>query len=143
MRSFKRQKQNVWHTSIKQEEIKDDDGNYTGEWQTVYAKPILYKLTVSSTVGNSDDTPYGVTVDYSRLVTSYDKRLKPKEGDMFFIDIEPRVDENGMLELDEITNEPLTKPDYVIKEILSTQKGTVARYGIDKTEEQSWQEKDL
>lgn len=132
MRSIKRQKQKVWHTSIIEEEIKDDEGNFTGEFKEVYSKPILQKFTVSSTVGNSEDTPSGITADYSRVVTSYDRKFKPKEGDMFFIDIEPEFDEMGNLKIDLVEQKPITLPDYVLKKILDTKKGTVARYGIAK-----------
>ena len=132
MRSIKRQRQKVWHTSIVEEEIIDDEGNFTGEQREVYSKPTLHKFTVSSTAGDSEDTPSGITVDYSRVITSYDRKFKPKEGDMFFIDIEPQLNERGYLQLDLTKQRPLSSPDYILKKILDTKKGTVAKYGIDK-----------
>lgn len=134
MRSLFKQRQKVWYTSIYEEEIQDKDGNDTGEYRDVYTKPILYKFTVSSTAGDSEEMPAGVMVDYERLVTSYDRDFNPKEGEMLFIDVIPVLDENGSLELNLATGEPITKPDYVIKKVLDTQKGKVAKYGISKIE---------
>lgn len=134
MRSLFKQRQKVWYTSIKEEEIQDEYGNDTGEYRYIYTKPILQKFTVSSTVGDSEEMPAGVMVDYERLVTSYSRDFSPKEGEMLFIDVIPVFDENGSLELNFATGEPVTKPDYVIKKVLDTQKGKVAKYGISKIE---------
>lgn len=123
MRNFKRQQQKVWFTRITEKNVGIDKVK-------VYAKPFMKELPVSATSGTPEELAAGIVPNYDRYITSY-KKLDVQEGDMCFIDVEPKLDANGELTM---TDDyiPVTPPDYRIVKLLVTQKGLVFRYGISK-----------
>lgn len=124
MRSPTRKKQKTWYSQV----IEDQVGINTIK---KYSKPKMVRLSVADTAGTSEEIGAGLVPNYDRLMTSY-KVLPVDVGYVFWIDREPLLDddENLLLEKDGIN--PVVPPDYVLKRILSTQKGTVHRYGISK-----------
>ena len=99
-----------------------------------YGKPIMKKMAVSSGTGQPGQVSAGLVVDYDREITSYDKSLRGviQEGDAVFVDVEPKLNEDGTLTMDEDGYTPVTPPDYRISAIFSTQKGDVDVFGIKK-----------
>lgn len=126
MRQWKKQKQAVWFTSAKTERVGLDEIK-------VYSKPEKHNLTVSSTSSTPEELSAGVNVNYDRYMTSTDRALKPKEGMLVFVDVEPLLDDTGSLVMSEEDETiPVTQPDYILKKIIDTKRGCVARYGIKK-----------
>lgn len=125
MRSPSRLKQKVWFSKI-EEAIEGID--------TVqkYSKPIMKRFTVSATAGTPEETAAGIVPTYERYITSYDREFKPEEGDLVFVDIEPKINEDGNLLLENDGYTPIAPPDYRVKKIIDTKMGKVARYGISK-----------
>lgn len=123
MRGLKRLKQSVYHSKI----IEELDGIDT---VTKYSKPKLYKFSVSATAGTPEELSAGIVPTYDRYITSFDRTFRPEEGDVFWIDAIPELDENGELATED--DVPTVMPDYRLKKILDTAKGKVARYGISK-----------
>lgn len=121
MRTFKQQEQKVWFTRITEKNVGIDKVK-------VYAKPFMVWLPVSATSGTPEEIAAGVVPNYDRYITSY-KKLDVQEGDMCFVDVEPKLDASGELAM---TDDyiPVTPPDYRIVKLLVTQKGLVFRYGI-------------
>ena len=97
---------------------------------TKYSNPELYKFSVSATAGTPEELSAGIVPNYDRYITSYDRTFKPEEGDVFWIDVTPELNENGELVTED--DVPTVMPDYRLKKILDTSKGKVARYGISK-----------
>ena len=123
MRNFKQQEQKVWFTRITEKNVGIDKVK-------VYAKPFMKELSVSATSGTPEEIAAGVVPNYDRYITSY-KKLDVQEGDMCFVDVEPKLDASGELAM---TDDyiPVTPPDYRIEKLLVTQKGLVFRYGISR-----------
>lgn len=123
MRNFKQQEQKVWFTRITEKNIGIDKVK-------VYAKPFMKELPVSDTSGTPEETSAGAVLNYDRYITSH-KKLDIREGDLCFVDLEPKLDENGELAM---TDDyiPVTPPDYRIVKLLVTQRGLVFRYGISR-----------
>lgn len=123
MRGLKRQKQTVYYSKVS-EELSDIDTI------TEYTKPKTYKFSVSATAGTPEEISAGIVPGYDRYITSFDRDFKPEEGDVFWIDAIPKLDEDGSLILED--DIPVVMPDYRLKKILDTQRGNIARYGITK-----------
>lgn len=123
MRGLKRQKQSVYWSKVTEEL----DGIDT---VPTYSQPQSFKFSVSSTAGTPEEISAGIVPDYDRYITSFDRDFKPKEGDVFWIDVIPKLDEDGNLILED--DIPVVMPDYRLKKILDTQRGNIARYGISK-----------
>ena len=128
MRSRVRDRQKVWFVTVTEKKVGID---------TIYEynDPVIKKkMSVSSGTGQPGQVSAGLVVDYDREITSYDKSLRGviREGDAVFIDVEPQLNEDGTLTMDEDGYTPVTPPDYRISAIFSTQKGDVDVYGIKK-----------
>lgn len=133
MADLRRQNQNVWVCSIIDEiEIQDSNGDYTGAYRKIISNPIKYRLGVSSSVGNATFSPFGANLQYSREICTSKKHININEGDLLFIDIEPTLNDDGSLKLNDDGNDYLTPPDYIVKAKLSSKKSKFVRYGLEK-----------
>ena len=127
MRSNSRQKQKVWFSKI-EEVIEGID--------TVqrYSKPIMKRFTVSATAGTPEEISAGIVPIYDRYITSYDREFCKiaEEGMAVWVDKIPQIDDLGDLVMSDDGITPVTPPDYTLKKIIDTARGSVARYGIKK-----------
>lgn len=128
MRSIDRQEQAVYFSSVteKLDEI---------DTIKVYSKPELRHMTVSSTSGTPEEIAAGLVPNYDRYLTRWKNRwdsFEPQEGMLLWIDVEPELNEDGSLKIDEETSEPTVLPDYRLKKYIGTAKGLIRRYGIEK-----------
>ena len=127
MRSRSRDRQKIWFVTVTEKKVGIDTVQE-------YGKPIMKKMAVSSGTGQPGQVSAGLVVDYDREITSYDKSLRGviREGDAVFVDVEPKLNEDGTLDMGEDGYTPFTPPDYRISAIFSTQKGDVDVFGIKK-----------
>lgn len=126
MRSPSRLKQKVWFSKI--EEVVEGIDTVQK-----YSKPIMKRFSVSATAGLPEEIAAGIVPTYDRYITSYDRKFCKiaEEGMAVFVDKIPKIDDSGNLVLDE-EGVPVTPPDYTLKKIIDTARGSVARYGIKK-----------
>jgi len=124
MRCLQRQTQKLWFSVKKM--------GFTGIDETsVYSKPEMHKFTVSATGSTPEDYAVGIVPDYDRYITSFDRNFNPIEGTQVWVDVEPVLDENGNVKLND-EGEPIVPPDYTLRRRVDTKMGTVARYLIKK-----------
>jgi len=127
MRSPSRLKQKVWFSKI-EEVIEGIDTVHK------YSKPTMKRFTVSATAGTPEEISAGIVPTYDRYITSYDREFckVAEEGMAVWVDKVPQIDDSGNLVMEEDGITPVTPPDYTLKKIIDTAKGSVARYGIKK-----------
>ena len=127
MRSRKRDRQNIWFSSVTEKKVGIDTVQE-------YSKPIVARLTASAGTGAPSQISAGLVVDYDRELTSYDKKLRGQieEGSVCWVDVIPEIAEDGSLILsdDEVT--PTVPPDYRVDKIFQTARGRVDVLGIRK-----------
>ena len=144
MRSPKRKLQNIWFCDV----TETNDGV---DLMKTYSKPLKRRFRVSATMGYVRGSAIGWNLLYDRYVDCYDRSFQPPEGTMCFVDIIPVLDKDGNLAMKDVPEyeldgtpvldddgnpvshkEYITEPDYIIKRILDTQKGIVARFVISR-----------
>lgn len=144
MRSLVRDKQPIWFCDVSE----SLDGIDTVK---TYSDPIKKYFTVSATAGWVNNSGSGWILNYDRQVVCYERDFRPPEGTMLFVDVVPEIDADGHLKTIDVQDvdangnpaldedgDPITykkyvtEPDYIIKKIYNTQRGTVARFGISK-----------
>lgn len=127
MRSRSRDRQKIYFVTVTEKKVGIDTVQE-------YGKPIMKKMSVSSGTGQPGQVSAGLVVDYDREITSYDKTLRGviREGDALYVDIEPKLNDDGTLAMGEDGYTPVTSPDYRISAIFSTQKGDVDVFGIKR-----------
>ena len=127
MRSMLRDRQAIYFSIVTEKKVGIDTVQE-------YGKPIMRRLSVSAGTGQPGQVSAGLVVDYDREITSYDKTLRSviREGDAVFVDVEPKLNDDGTLIMGEDGYTPVTSPDYRISAIFSTKKGDVDVFGIKK-----------
>lgn len=130
MRSPSRLKQKVWFSKI--EEVLEGIDTVQR-----YNKPIMKRFTVSATAGTPEEISAGIVPTYDRYITRYknsccDNDIEYEEGMAVWVDKVPLLDDSGNLVMADDGITPVTPPDYTLKRIIDTAKGSVARYGIKK-----------
>lgn len=127
MRSMLRDRQAIYFSIVTEKKVGIDTVQE-------YGKPIMRRLSVSAGTGQPGQVSVGIVVDYDREITSYDKTLRGvvREGDAVFVDVEPQMNDDGLLVMGEDGYTPVTSPDYRISAIFSTKKGDVDVFGIKK-----------
>lgn len=130
MRSRSRDKQRVWFAKFTE---RQDGIDTIQEW----SKPIMAKLTASTTSGTPEEIAAGIVPDYDRYLTYHKPphgccSLDLEEGMSVWVDAVPQLDGEGKLMMGDDGVTPVTPPDYTLKRILSSQKSIVSRYGIAK-----------
>lgn len=123
MRSPSRLKQKVWFSKITEDSSSIDP-------VITYSKPIMKRFTISATAGLPEEISAGIVPTYDRYITSYDRDFKPEEGMAVWVDKVPQLDDSGNLVMSDDGITPVTPPDYTLKKIIDTARGSVARYGI-------------
>lgn len=117
MRTRVRARQKIWVTEIT--ETLDGIDTVQG-----YSEPVLRREVVTETGNDPLNLPAGIDEVYDRFIITYDKRFTYREGMQIFIDVVPELDFGGSL----TENSP--RPDYIVKRIISTQKGLATRIGL-------------
>ena len=92
----------------------------------------MKRFHVPPTAATPEEISAGIVPTYDRYITSYDRNFKPEEGMVVWVDKIPQIDDSGNLVMAEDGITPVTPPDYTLKKIIDTAKGSVARYGIKK-----------
>lgn len=145
MRSPVRLLQDIWFCNV----LEVNEGI---DLTKAYSKPVKKRFRVSWTMGYVRGNSIGWDLLYDRYIDCYDRSFRPPEGTMCFVDIKPVLDEDGNLATEDVPELNLdgtprldgdgnpithqryiTEPDYTIKRVLDTQKGTVARFDLART----------
>lgn len=125
MRSRGRDRQKMWFVTVSEKK----DGIDTVQ---EYGKPVMKKMSVSSGTGQPGQISAGLVVDYDREVVNYDHSFTQTEGNAVWVDVVPKLNEDGSLVMSDDGVTPVTPPDYWIKQIFRTQKGNVDVFGIKR-----------
>jgi len=73
MRSLERNKQKIYYALFdKKTEIRDEDGNATGEFEVTYKTPVEYHINVSAARGTADVEQFGINTVYSKTMETND-----------------------------------------------------------------------
>lgn len=125
MRARKKDSQYVWFASVSEE--KNGFSTFYS-----YGKPSKKLMSVSSGTGMPGQISAGIVVDYDREIVNYDHDFIQMEGNAVWVDVVPQLDDSGNLSMKEDGISPVTPPDYKIKQIFRTAKGSVDVFGIKK-----------
>ena len=62
----------VWYSNVLQDdvELKDGNGDYTGEYGTLYSKPVRIRANLSPAHGSAEDEVFGLSVNYTKILTT-------------------------------------------------------------------------
>lgn len=96
MRSLKRNQQRLYYATYNNKiPITDENGDFTGDYETGYSVPVSFYANVSPAKGSSQEEVFGKTLDYSRTVVTCDMALPIDEFTRIWIETEPVLNADG------------------------------------------------
>jgi hypothetical protein len=95
-------------TFDRKEEITDEYGNVTGEYEIIYSKPIKYKGNISTAQGEMQTRQFGDSESYDRTIAVGKKDVPFDEHSILWVDTLPIIESDGTTE---------TPYDYLVKEV--------------------------
>lgn len=87
-------------------EIEDEYGNKTGEYEVIYGKPIKCKGNISAAQGEMQSRQFGDSESYDKVITLSNIDIPINEYSILWVDTLPIIKEDGT------TNTP---HDYIVK----------------------------
>ena len=124
MRCMVRNKQEFYYALyIDKNELKDEYGNVTGEYEVLYGDPVKMKGNISSPVGETQVREFGGSENYDKVIVLDDKNAPINEHSILWVDSLPLLNENGT------TNTPY---DYTVKRVARSLNGVLI--GIKKVD---------
>lgn len=98
MRSLERNKQTFYYALYSGvTEVKDENGDYTGEREITYSSPVKYRANISAARGESETAPFGIETNYSKTISTSDMDCPIQEDTVIWIDKDPTTDPYNFL----------------------------------------------
>ena len=90
MRDLKRNQSKIYYKLlVDQEEIRDDDGNATGNFEPIYGELKSLDISVSANKGTSEAEAFGTSLDYDKTLSTANTSCEIDENTILWIDIDP------------------------------------------------------
>lgn len=89
-------------------EMLDDYGNKSGEYETIYSKPIKCRANISAAQGEVQSRQFGDSESYNKVIVLDEVNIPINEYSILWVDITPQFDEQGNV---------VTPHDYIVKEV--------------------------
>lgn len=90
-----RKNQRTMYYALYDKDIPIGDGLET---KAGYKMPVMFKASLSSGKSDSEENPFGTSVDYDRIICSVDMSLPITETALLWIGIEPNYNEDGSVD---------------------------------------------
>jgi hypothetical protein len=100
----------------KREEIIDEYGNKTGQYELIYGNPVMMFGNVSAAVGEIQNRQFGESESYDKVIVLNNPNISINEYSHLWVDTPPLLTETGTLVLKDDGTEQ-TPHDYVVKKI--------------------------
>ena len=109
MRSMILNKTKFYYASyIGENEIIDEYGNATGEYEISHSNPIKYFGNISAAQGEMQSRQFGESESYDKVIVLDDRNAPIDEHSILWVDTLPHLNEDGSTD---------TPHDYVVKKV--------------------------
>lgn len=124
MRTLLRNRVPFWYCSyLGKEELIDDDGNSTGDYELFYDEPVKMMGNVSPARGEAQMELFGNDLAYDKIIVLDDPDCPITETTVLFVDKEPEFDGDGRPLFDYIVKRAarsLNSVSYAIERVTVT-----------------------
>lgn len=109
MRCLTRNKVTIYYALFShKEEIFDDYGNKTGEYEVIYGKPVEFSANVSAAQGEIQTRQFGDSDTYDKVIVLDNAGTPIDEYSVLWVDTLPEIKEDGTTD---------TPYDYIVKKV--------------------------
>ena len=117
MRCMNRNKVKFFYSLYEgREAIEDEYGNVTGEYDVKHGKPTEGYANISAAMGETQTRQFGESEAYDKILVMGKDALPIDEYSVLWVDIEPMLNSDGSLMVDEEGN-VITPHDYIVKKV--------------------------
>ena len=115
MRCLTRNKRTFYYAKYDaKNELIDEYGNKTGQYEVSYTLPISMKANISAGDGATESQPFGNSVLYDKLITVDNANIPIDEYSILWVDTLPTIKSDGTTE---------TPHDYIVKKVARSLNG--------------------
>ena len=109
MRSMVRNNRSFYYARYdSKNEIIDEYGNATGQYEITYGKPIMVRGNVSYARGKIQNQQFGDSENYDKVIVLDNKDIQIDEYSILWVDTLPVLNDEGVTE---------TPHDYIVKQV--------------------------
>lgn len=117
MRCLTRNKRPFWYARYADRvEIVDEQGRRTGQYRVSYSKPVKVMGNISASKGESSTRQFGDDESYDKVIVIADPHTAIDENSVLWVEIEPELNKQKELMLDERGN-ILTPHNYIVRQV--------------------------
>lgn len=96
MRSLRKNQQRLYYATYNNKiPVTDENGDFTGDEETFYSKPVFFYANISPAKGSSQEEVFGKNLDYSRTVVTCNMTLPIDEFSRIWIETKPVLKPDG------------------------------------------------
>lgn len=112
MRTLNRNKVRIFYANYHDKiPLRDEYGNLTGEYDTVYDNPVEIMANVSATRGEATTRQFGDDERYDRVIVLDDPKFPITVSSRLWIDTLPQISNDGTTD---------TPHDYIVRQVASS-----------------------
>lgn len=112
MRTLNRNKVRIFYANYHDKiPLRDEYGNLTGEYDTVYDNPVEIMANVSAARGEATTRQFGDDERYDRVIVLDDPKFPITVSSRLWIDTLPQISNDGTTD---------TPHDYIVKQVASS-----------------------
>ena len=116
MRCLLRNKQDFYYALYEgKNEMTDEYGNKTGEYELVYSSPVKCRANISAAQGEVQSRQFGESESYDKVIVLDNREIPINEYSVLWVDTAPLIDKDGLV-LNE-RGEVVTPHDYIVKKV--------------------------
>jgi hypothetical protein len=109
MRLLDRNKIRIYYANFRDKILlKDEYGNFTGDYDIIYDKPVAIRANVSAARGESTTRQFGEDESYDRVIVLGDPKVPINVSSVLWIDTLPEIKADGSTD---------TPYDYIVKQV--------------------------
>ena len=105
---IRNQRKFYYASYIENQEIIDEYGNHTGEYEVIHSKPIKALGNISSAMGEVQTQQFGESESYDKVIVLDNVNSPINEYSILWVDTLPHLNDDGTTD---------TPHDYVVKKV--------------------------
>ena len=95
-------------TYLRKEELVDEYGNKTGEYEVIYSNPMLCRANVSAAQGEMQSRQFGDSESYDKVIVLNNVDIPIDEYSILWVDSLPNINDDNATD---------TPHDYIVKKV--------------------------
>ena len=95
-------------------EIIDEYGNTTGQYELIYSKPIMTQGNISAAKGEIQNQQFGDSENYDKVIVLDNKDIQIDEYSILWVDTLPIINDDGFTD---------TPHDYIVRQVARSLNG--------------------